>query len=130
MCLGRFPSGKTALSLEIKNAWLKAINLVNWEPQSKDFVCSEHFDESCLLFRSDGVRYLKKNVIPTIFPPKIQSTSTKIINMKEVKSEIILHDNDTIEMNNSIIDDGEIHYHDHEMASSSSPPPPIVSLVL
>ncbi|XP_029862658.1 THAP domain-containing protein 8 isoform X2 [Aquila chrysaetos chrysaetos] len=50
----------------------------NWVPTRHQHLCSDHFEPSCFQYRW-GVRYLRPDAIPTIFPhspPKRESPST------------------------------------------------------
>ncbi|KAM9590838.1 THAP domain-containing protein 8-like isoform 1-T1 [Morphnus guianensis] len=58
--------------------WLTQMRRENWVPTRHQHLCSNHFEPSCFQYRW-GIRYLRPDAIPTIFPcgpPKRESPST------------------------------------------------------
>ncbi|XP_064295824.1 peroxynitrite isomerase THAP4-like [Phalacrocorax carbo] len=47
--------------------WLTQMRRENWVPTRHQHLCSDHFEPSCFQYRW-GVRYLRPDAIPTIFP--------------------------------------------------------------
>uniref|UniRef100_A0A8C7WSR3 THAP domain-containing protein 5 n=1 Tax=Oryzias sinensis TaxID=183150 RepID=A0A8C7WSR3_9TELE len=47
--------------------WVANMNRRGWTPSRHQYLCSEHFTQSCFDIRW-GIRYLKQTAIPTIFP--------------------------------------------------------------
>ncbi|XP_049651963.1 THAP domain-containing protein 8 isoform X3 [Accipiter gentilis] len=57
--------------------WLTQMRRENWVPTRHQHLCSDHFEPSCFQYRW-GVRYLRPDAVPTIFPrspPKRESPS-------------------------------------------------------
>ncbi|KAM9588985.1 THAP domain-containing protein 8-like isoform 2-T2 [Morphnus guianensis] len=57
--------------------WLMQMRRENWVPTRHQHLCSDHFEPSCFQYRW-GVRYLRPDAVPTIFPcspPKRESPS-------------------------------------------------------
>ncbi|XP_063174552.1 THAP domain-containing protein 8 isoform X2 [Chroicocephalus ridibundus] len=48
--------------------WLAHMRQENWVPTRHQHLCSDHFEPSCFQYRW-GVRYLRPDAVPTIFPP-------------------------------------------------------------
>ncbi|KAM9271032.1 LOW QUALITY PROTEIN: THAP domain-containing protein 8 [Cariama cristata] len=58
--------------------WLVQMRQENWVPTRHQHLCSDHFEPSCFQYRW-GVRYLRPDAVPTIFPhspPKQESPRT------------------------------------------------------
>ncbi|XP_075594721.1 THAP domain-containing protein 8 isoform X1 [Balearica regulorum gibbericeps] len=55
--------------------WLTQMRQENWVPTRHQHLCSDHFEPSCFQYRW-GVRYLRPDAVPTIFPPKQESPNT------------------------------------------------------
>ncbi|XP_074021295.1 THAP domain-containing protein 8 [Numenius arquata] len=47
--------------------WLAQMRQENWVPTRHQHLCSDHFEPSCFQYRW-GVRYLRPDAVPTIFP--------------------------------------------------------------
>ncbi|XP_004082934.3 THAP domain-containing protein 5 isoform X2 [Oryzias latipes] len=47
--------------------WVANMNRRGWTPSRHQYLCSEHFTQSCFDIRW-GIRYLKQTAVPTIFP--------------------------------------------------------------
>uniref|UniRef100_A0A8B9W040 THAP-type domain-containing protein n=1 Tax=Anas zonorhyncha TaxID=75864 RepID=A0A8B9W040_9AVES len=47
--------------------WLAQMRREHWVPTRHQHLCSEHFEPSCFEYRW-GVRYLRPDAVPTIFP--------------------------------------------------------------
>ncbi|KAM6225835.1 THAP domain-containing protein 8 [Porphyrio hochstetteri] len=47
--------------------WLTQMRRENWVPTRHQHLCSDHFEPSCFQYRW-GVRYLRPDAVPTIFP--------------------------------------------------------------
>ncbi|XP_030330853.1 THAP domain-containing protein 8 isoform X2 [Strigops habroptila] len=57
--------------------WLERMGQENWVPTRHQHLCSDHFEPSCFQYRW-GVRYLRPDAVPTIFPcapPRPSSTT-------------------------------------------------------
>lgn len=71
--LHRFPKDKA-----LRDQWLAAINIPNWEPRSNSKLCSRHFNKT-YIDRNEFTQhvYLRRAAVPTIFEghPNIQQTS-------------------------------------------------------
>ncbi|KAM0736843.1 THAP domain-containing protein 1 [Formica fusca] len=59
----RFPLGKP----ELLNKWLGNMIMLNWRPTETSYLCSSHFEASCLRKVKGKYWALKENSIPTIF---------------------------------------------------------------
>lgn len=58
----RFPLDKS----DILKKWLDNMGIKNWIPNSSNYLCSEHFEQTC--FRKiRGKYWLKDGSVPTIF---------------------------------------------------------------
>ncbi|XP_054668431.1 THAP domain-containing protein 8 isoform X2 [Grus americana] len=55
--------------------WLTQMRQENWVPTRHQHLCSDHFEPSCFQYRW-GVRYLRPDAVPTIFPLKQESPNT------------------------------------------------------
>ncbi|XP_074666238.1 THAP domain-containing protein 8-like isoform X6 [Strix aluco] len=53
--------------------WLAQMRRENWLPTRHQHLCSDHFEPSCFQHRW-GVRYLRPDAVPTIFPCSPTST--------------------------------------------------------
>jgi len=60
--LYRFPA-----DIDKRYEWIKMVKKVNWSPEERDVLCSEHFEENCFFIGARGRKYLKRDAIPTVF---------------------------------------------------------------
>ncbi|CAL8352063.1 unnamed protein product [Lota lota] len=63
--------------------WLRNIDREGWIPSRHQYICHEHFTESCFKV-SWGIRYLENNAVPTIFKA---SEKRKDVERSEKKSK-------------------------------------------
>ncbi|CAH0730888.1 unnamed protein product, partial [Brenthis ino] len=50
--------------LNIRNSWLKALGMSEWEPKERSAVCSEHFQQDAFYETKCGLRRIKSGAVP------------------------------------------------------------------